>query len=914
MSAEPLARLSLDVCQDLGSAEQSLIEVLETSPSGVVILDSNGRVMFWNSRLIDMLGGLQGEAFAEAAGQMFFKDWLVRRRALAEFDATGVVRGLEIELITADGRDAWASVTMQRITFEGRRAALVWFYDLSDRIAVEKDLEASEDALLSVLEASPIGATILDRNGRVLFWNSRLLDILGVQGADFSDAAGLVLDGDATLRDGLLHQLDDTGQVRDASVTLRRGDGTPINALVSMERVVFERQNGVLTWIYDVSDLRRAQVSAEAAARAKSAFLATVSHEIRTPMNGVVTMADLLADTGLSTDQRQMVNTIRDSGRSLLTIINDILDFSKIEAGRIEVEVLPTDLINVIEGSAALMAPKAHEKGLQFRTMIAEGVPQHVLSDGVRVRQVLLNLIGNAIKFTHHGHIELKLEPGPLGVRFTVCDTGIGMAPDQLSRLFSAFSQAEASTARRFGGSGLGLSISKGLVEAMGGRIEVDSRLGGGSRFIVDLPAVPCPAPQRSAEGGESEGGAHRWRPPVDSDARAAGVMILCAEDNPTNRTVLHRVLDRLGFAHELVVDGVKALEALQARRDDYGLLITDCHMPGLDGWELTHTIRAIEAAGGSPRLPVLALTADAVKGTADQCEAAGMDGYLTKPLNLDALEAAVLAALPDLAELRTPLEEEVSAASTTQLVSVDAQVLDLTPIVELVGNDVDARRDILTGFLEAATPLVEEVVTYTDGPVKGPQDAAHGLKSAAAYVGAAQLSSIAAAIEQSFRENRIADAKGLARALKPALDGVARAIEAVLFEQELVHMRAEISTMAQAGDKESSGMLASVVGMTEQAASRILEAAEVIAGRIEAVGDSEEARVIQDQLTAIFEACSFQDLTSQRLRRAIAKLAQMEERLDGIVRTMDKPTTPTPNSSIPAADDPQAAIDALFA
>ncbi len=904
--------LSLPPRGDLTAAEQSMIEVLETSPAGVVILDHAGKVMFWNSRLLEMLGDLQGEAFAEAATQMFFKDWLVRRRALAEFDANGEVRDLEVELITASERESWASVTIQRASFEGSPAVIVWFYDLSARIAIERELEASEDAIMSVLEASPIGATILDRSGRVLFWNSRLLDILGVQGADFSDAAALVQNGSTDLRDALVAQLDRDGHVRDATVNLTRGDGTELRALLSMEKVTFERQEGILTWLYDVSDLRRAQEAAEAATAAKSQFLATVSHEIRTPMNGVVTMADLLAETQLSGEQTQMVHTIADSGRSLLTIINDILDFSKIEAGKLDIEVLATDLPGIVQSIAALMQPKAQEKRLRFVTMIADGLPPWVLTDGGRIRQILFNLVGNAIKFTQTGSVELRLEHSALGVRFSVVDTGIGMAADHLARLFTAFDQADASTARRFGGSGLGLSICKGLVEALGGAIAVDSRLGVGTTFTVDLPAAACPAPPGARRAGQERAPSQRWKAPDREMARAAQCLILCVEDNPTNRAVLSRVLDRLGFAHEMCETAADALARLDADRNAYGLLLTDCHMPDMDGWELTEAIRAAEAGGGYVRLPVVALTADAVKGTAERCDAAGMQGYLTKPVALDALEAMVLDLTPDLAELRTP-EAPLAPMAHEAMVQVDGQVLDLTSIYELVGSDTDARKEILRGFLDAATPLVDQVLANKDSAPAVARDAAHSLKSAAAYVGAAQLSSIAAVVEAAFVEGRLDSARSLAPALKSALDAVARAIEAVMLEQELVHMRAEISTMAQADEKDSGGTLASVVGMTEEAASRILEAAEVIANRIEAVGDSEEARIIQDQLTAIFEACSFQDLTSQRLRRAIAKLAQMEERLDGIVKTMD-PAVPVAKPAAADDNDAQKAIDAMFA
>jgi signal transduction histidine kinase len=649
-----------------------------------------------------------------------------------------------------------------------------------------------------------------------------------------------------------------------------------------MEPVAFEREPGVLTWVYDISEQRRAQEASEAAARAKSAFLATMSHEIRTPMNGVVTMAELLAETRLTRDQAGIVRTISESGRSLLTIINDILDFSKIEAGKLEIEIVACELRPLVDGVAALLAPKAAEKGLEFVVELSADSPEWVESDPTRLRQILLNLTANAIKFTEAGQVAIRVCPGELGLYFEISDTGIGISDEQQSALFQAFNQADVSTARRFGGTGLGLSICKGLIDLMDGAIGVESAPGRGSTFWFELPAPACAAPVRE-DPEQQIRRPRRWAAPDTETARAHGAVILCAEDNPTNREVLGRVLQRLGFAYEMVDNGALALEALGAR--EFGLLLTDCHMPVLDGWALARTVRRRERDSGKPAIPIIALTADVVKGTEELCRAAGMNGYLTKPVALDTVERTIVDHLPLALELRVPAEGPSGGLGGSLLAPED--VIDLTVLTELIGDDQDEIRTLLGEFLAAARPLVETALAELDDNPAEAQRAAHSLKSAARYVGAHALGEASALVELALAEGRIEDARAAADALPPSLEAVEQAIATLALSQQLIEMRSEIGRLAEAPGQDDHAAigLEAVVDITEQAASKILEAAETIADRVASIGDGDEARLIQQQLTAIFEACSFQDLTSQRVRRAIARLTAIEEQLDHAVR-----------------------------
>jgi len=386
-------------------------------------------------------------------------------------------------------------------------------------------------------------------------------------------------------------------------------------------------------------ELRAARDEALEASRLKSQFLANMSHEIRTPMNGVLGAANLLANTDLSAEQRQYVDILTTSGQALLSVINDILDFSKIEAGHVELEHTTFSLTDLLTGLAGMFEPQAKAKGLQLVFDAAHNVPNSVVGDGGRLRQVVTNLVGNAIKFTDNGGVRVSLSVREMSddavtLYCEVADTGIGVAEEDIPRLFSDFTQADASTTRRFGGTGLGLAISDRLVRLMGGTIGCTPGRDGGSTFWFTV-ALPLPAPRHTAQPStEGVGGG-----PASTAATGTGPVILVVEDNETNAVILTRMLAILGYRGNAVRSGADALTAFAA--NSTAAILMDCQMPVMDGFATTSKLRQNEADG--TRVPIIAITATATTEDHSRCLAAGMDDYLPKPIIMERL-AEVLA------------------------------------------------------------------------------------------------------------------------------------------------------------------------------------------------------------------------------------------------------------------------------
>jgi signal transduction histidine kinase/ActR/RegA family two-component response regulator len=386
--------------------------------------------------------------------------------------------------------------------------------------------------------------------------------------------------------------------------------------------------------------LRRAKELAEESAKAKDLFLATMSHELRTPMNGVLGCTRLLQDTTLTPQQQELVVTMQRSAEALLALVNDILDFSKIEAGKMTLEVADVDLRSLVKDVITLVSELARQKGLTLTSEVHENVPPLFRGDPVRLRQILFNLVGNAIKFTERGEVGITVGMDPASspeaehilIRWTVKDTGIGMTKSQLDRLFEAYVQADTSTTRRFGGTGLGLMICRQLVTLMGGTISVESAPGKGSTFTYTTNLLPA-IMRNSMESRDTPS-------PSCTDAFHSPRRILIVDDNEINQVVACKFLQKLGYQVEVARNGRDAIESLA--RANYDAVLMDCEMPDMDGYEAARCIRKKEEEQKSSRLPIIAMTGNASVEDARQCKKAGMDDMVTKPVSLTSLRATL--------------------------------------------------------------------------------------------------------------------------------------------------------------------------------------------------------------------------------------------------------------------------------
>ncbi|MBT3066031.1 CHASE domain-containing protein [Rhodoferax sp. U11-2br] len=632
--------------------------------------------------------------------------------------------------------------------------------EITQRKVAEQAQQLAMSMLTATLESTGDGILVVDRQRHVALFNQRFIELWRVP----SELKG-VQDDDQMLSYVVaqtrhpeqfltkVRALYDTPEVSSDDI-IDLADGRVFRRVSHPQRIGQEVVGRVWSFT-DISEFKRAEAAANAANQAKSKFLANMSHEIRTPMNGVIGMVDILLQTPLLPDQKRMLDTVAHSSQTLLYILNDILDYSKIEAGQMAVEHIATPLREVADSVLQLMHSAASAQGVVLTMQIAHDLPPAIYVDPNRLRQVLLNLIGNAIKFSpktgnYPASVMLQLLSGAMddgqpAVLLRVVDHGIGIRPEVLAKLFTPFTQADASTARQFGGTGLGLSICQRLVALMGGQITVHSVPDVGSEFTVVLPLLEAPYEPPLTPGPQQP------KPLVFNadEAAASGRLILLAEDNETNREVLREQLRLLGYAADAAVDGLAALALWRSGR--YALLLTDCHMPQMDGFALTAAIRAEEPPG--QHHPIIAVTANAMEGEAQHCLASGMDDYLSKPLRLQELGAMLAKWLP---RAPTPAAADgftvVPSHSGPQIETAAPRPLaiwDATMLSQLVGNAPELHQRLLDKFLHHANEHARVIDQATQaGDTQQAAFAAHTFKSSARTVGAMQLGEVCEQIE----------------------------------------------------------------------------------------------------------------------------------------------------------------------
>ncbi len=876
---------------------------LESMAQGVLLLDPDLLPVAWNARFYEMIGLPRGsirrgmpmvEILEKQIAAGAYADPEMPRRWAQDLREGKVSLSPFSERRMADGR--WIEV---RTTQTPTGMYVRTYTDATARKAFEDALAREKGVLDATFESMGQAIVVTDADKGVVAWNRNFESYL-----DLPD--GLMRRG-ITL-DEIAHYQMAQGEFRGREEEIRRRilltgrENLPATDTYERQRpngmwieVRTDRMpdGGFVRVVTDISErkkieaeLRTAKDDAEAATAAKSAFLATMSHEIRTPMNGVLGLAELMRQTDLDEEQREMAVLIDRSARALLSILDDVLDFSKIEAGRLELERMQVDPEAEIEAVAELLAPGARRKGLELDCFVDPRLPPRVWSDPVRLRQILVNLAGNAIKFTEKGRVSLAIRVRALhddrvDFQIDVTDTGIGIAEATRKRLFAPFQQAEESTRRRFGGTGLGLSIVRRLVEAMGGEIGVDSAPGSGATFWVRLALDIAPADELlppldlagrrvalvgadgplaeavvaylEAAGAEvvqtadiavartadcmlvddrsgiaaepnsravllaGDDSARRrlrasgsyvaavLRPPqraalvravgvalgiaspeivaVDNGigtyiasayagdaegARKAGLVVLVAEDQDTNRTVIRRQLAKLGYASDLAEHGAAALEAWQTNR--YALLLTDMHMPQMDGLELTRAIREIEAkTPRRPRTPIVALTANAMHGEDQRCRAAGMDDFLAKPASLERLGRVLALHMPEHAHCAPVTGEAI--ARTRLPAEPGAPPVSLDRLAAILGDsDPEMALDVLGDFVAKLPPtlaVLDEALARRSAADAAA--AAHAVKGAAASVGAGALEAACLRIEALARAGDIAAAAELGSLVRDA-------------------------------------------------------------------------------------------------------------------------------------------------
>jgi len=663
------------------SAEETLRATFDLAAVGIAHVALDGRFLRVNDKLCDILGQERHELLQRRFQELTHPDDLEADLGLLHRLLAGEIPTFNMEkrYLRKDGGLVWADLSVSLARDEAGRPAycISIVVDITERKRAEEALPASEarahladKRLAEAITAIADGFAVWDKDARLVVCNDHLREIWG-------DRQDLLVPGarmEDLLRVAIGHfGIDLGGRDPEEAIRLRMatiGDlPESLGAMLADGRSFLVRERrladgGFATLYTNVSEMKRkeeqllatekelvsklealeeakarletttadliaARDAAEAANRAKSAFLASMSHEIRTPMSGITGFAGLLLGTRLNERQRRYTEALRESANALLAIIDDILDFSKLEAGQVSLDQTGFDPNQVIDAAVSLVAVKARSKGLAIEANLDRAVPQPLIGDPGRLRQILLNLIGNAVKFTEHGYVRVgssyrRLADSHVELRIEIADSGVGVPADARARMFTRFNQGDGATSRASGGTGLGLAICKELCELMGGIIGYESEPGKGSHFWF---TVVC----RAAGAGTSP-----IHEPAGAEKAARSLDILVAEDHELNRTMIADTLAELGHRADLVDDGEKAVEAVEARR--YDLVLMDVRMPGMDGVAATKAIRALGPPANG--VPIVALTAYALAGDREKYLATGMDDYLSKPIQREALTA----------------------------------------------------------------------------------------------------------------------------------------------------------------------------------------------------------------------------------------------------------------------------------
>ena len=799
----------------LRESERNLRMVFDASPVPLVIAQvPAGTILNANQAALELLDTSPEEAIGACCGDLV-DDPELYAVVMGILEQGGFLRDIEFPVRRRSGETRWTILSAFSIGYGNDSAVVAGLQDITERKRWEEALRQSEENFRQLVQSSPV-PTVSTRmeDGVVTGVNRAFVDLMGISEEEAVGRAAAEYQVRPLDREALKEVMTQRGAADGIEMELVGRDGGSIWVLASIRHLVIDGVDTLVTGLADITQTRKASLqleqakeAAEAASLAKSEFLANMSHEIRTPLNGIIGMTELVLGTELSAEQLDYLQSIKASGDALLQVINDILDFSKIEAGKLELDPLPFRLRDGLKSGIRALALRAQQKSLELAVRIAPDVPDHLVGDCGRLRQVIMNLLSNAVKFTDHGEVVLTVgvqarQEQSVDLHFQVRDTGIGVPQDKLSSVFEAFVQADGSTTRTHGGTGLGLAISAQLAEMLGGRIWAESAVGKGSVFHftahfglqeperqqpaaadVDLPGLRALPPAGQCRLGaalpQALGGdpADLVRHPGGAQSRpqspARALRILLAEDNPVNQKLTVRALEKAGHHVTVASDGARALSALE--HADFDLILMDVQMPVLDGLAATEAIRHREQGSGR-RTPIVAMTAHAMKGDKERCLSAGMDGYIAKPIRLAELYR-VIGATAEALEPHTQRPEQGESCHVTFLRCED--------LLDRVGGDEELLHDLLGLFAEEAPTMlsaIEQAVAAQDSVAIA--NAAHALKGSAGNFVSAGPYETARELEYLGRGGTAQGAEELLARLKTELDQLIAEMQAYVADR----------------------------------------------------------------------------------------------------------------------------------
>ena len=660
--------------------------------------------------------------------------------------------------------------------------------EIAERKHTEEKLEERTAFFNSLIENSPIAIVAVGIDDIVKFCNPAFENLFGYPQADVIGKSLLGLLTNDGIRSEVAANREALwkGKVIHTVSRRARRDGTLVDVeAFSVPLGPTGHRTGAVMQYQDITERKRAEEAlhrakdvAESASRAKSEFLANMSHEIRTPMNGIIGMTELTLDTQLTPEQREYLGLVRVSADSLLKLINDILDFSKIEAGRIDLDNVEFPFQQSLDETLKSLVLRASQKDVELTWRVAPGIPKYLKGDVGRLRQIMVNLVGNAVKFTKRGEIEVRVEvesENDTGVmlHFQVRDSGIGIPKEKQRMIFDAFTQVDSSTTRNYGGTGLGLAITSRLVQLMGGKIWVESEPDRGSVFHFTSRFESIGVRQQTGDSGGQE--AVRGLPSAaatPSPPQAArGMNILLAEDNAVNRRLAMALLQKRGYRIAATENGQEALDALE--RENFDLVLMDVQMPVLDGFDAIRAIRAKEQSSGS-HLPIIALTAHAMKGDRERCLAAGADEYVTKPIRTPELLAAIDRAT------NTKASPADTAPPMPASHSAGPPVLDFAAALDRVDGDRELLENLMGMFAGECSHDIAEIRKSLEARDMGQLERlAHTLKGASASLAAGRVADAAFALEKQARTAEVGNAEQLLEILLGEINRLLPEIEA---------------------------------------------------------------------------------------------------------------------------------------